>query len=138
MSNRITPLHLAAKNGHIEICKFIAANPQNIRPVIGRGIPIALFPLTLFDLAFYRGRFQIAKFFLENNIENIIQFWLVPNIVWILCEAICREVHDFNISCTFFQRISSQIISGILRHHTIIFMIHKFWLSRCFYEIPDN
>ena len=63
--NGITPLHLASKNGHLEICEFIAEDVQNIRPMIST--------ISLFQLAAFRSKFRVAKFILENNIENTHQ-----------------------------------------------------------------
>ena len=96
MSNDLTPLHLGTRNGHLEVVKFITGDAHNIKPMI-RGI---WDDVSLFKLALYRGRFQLARFIFENNIEDI-QFELRTHELFevsiLSTVAICRSYLAFGI-----------------------------------------
>ena len=65
MDWQITPLHLAAKYGHFEVCQFIFENVQQARFFRTDG----LIPL---DLALYRGHIKAAKILIENDLDNVL------------------------------------------------------------------
>ena len=72
----ITPLHLAAKNGHLSVCKLIIKNVVDKNPAGGKMVtkswmhPVWIDQWTPLHLAAYTGHFSVCKLIINNVMEK--------------------------------------------------------------------
>ena len=72
----ITPLHLAAKNGHLSVCKLIIKNVVDKNPAGGKMVtkswmhPVWIDQWTPLHLAAYTGHFSVCKLIINNVVEK--------------------------------------------------------------------
>ena len=87
MQKRITPLHLAAQSGQIDVCKYICDNTVLIKPQRSDS-------LTPLHLAVHRGHFKVARLLLERDGEGTLEalfllFVFVFGYLFIISMNIC-------------------------------------------------
>ena len=68
-SNISTPLHLAAKNGHLSVCKLIIENVSDKNP-ISQATQQWINHWTPFHLAAHNGHFSVCKLLIDNISEK--------------------------------------------------------------------
>ena len=72
----ITPLHLAAKNGHLSLCKLIIENVLDKNPSSGKMVtkswmhPLWIDQWTPLHLAAYAGHFSVCELIINNVMEK--------------------------------------------------------------------
>ena len=75
-SHGITPLHLAAKNGHLSVCKLIIENVFDKNPSGGKMVtkswmhPVWIDQWTPLHLAAYAGHFSVCELIINNVMEK--------------------------------------------------------------------
>ena len=95
MQELITPLHLAAQNGHFDVCKYICDNTMFVKPLRRDGST----PLTL---AVHRGHIKIARLLHERDHPKrriawmICYFFIIFFVIYSIIDGALLSPHSWN------------------------------------------